>query len=81
MANDTRPWAPPFWLRNLDAVARQQAAEPPVPASPAERLQQAFELMSFALARLRAQAEARGCTVPELLRLYEQAEARLRARG
>jgi len=37
--------------------------------------------MSFALARLREQAEARGCSVPELLRLYEQAEAGLRARG
>ena len=81
MANDARPWAPPFWLRNLGAVARQRAAEPSVPTSPAERLQQACELMSFALARLREQAEVRGCTVPELLRLYEQAEARLRARG
>jgi len=81
MANDARRWAPPFWLRNLGAVARQQAAEPPAQTSPAERLQQACELMSFALARLREQAEARGCSVPELLRLYEQAEAGLRARG
>ncbi len=81
MANDARAWAPPFWLRNLDAVARQHAAEPPVRTSPAERLQQACELMSFALARLREQAETRGCSVPELLRLYEHAEAGLRPRG
>ena len=81
MAQDPRAWIPPFWLRNLGAVAREHAAEPPTQTSPAARLQRAFELMSFALARLGEQAARRGCTVPELLRLYEQAEARLRARG
>jgi hypothetical protein len=81
MASEVRPWRPPFWLRNLGAVGRQRAAEPAVPTSAAERLAHACQLMSFALARLHEQARARGCTVADLLRLYERAEARLRARG
>jgi hypothetical protein len=80
-SGDARPWVPPPWLRNLGLVAREHAAEPPAPASPAARLARAFELMSFALARLGEQAARRGCTTAELLRLYEQAEARFRARG
>jgi hypothetical protein len=40
-----------------------------------------FELMSFAAARLREQAERRGCTVGELLHTYDRAIDRLRTRA
>ena len=73
-------WTPPLWLRKLHVAARE-----PVPAqwtsmSPADRLERAFELMSFAHERLREQAAERGCTVGALLRTYDEATARLRAR-
>lgn len=75
------PWTPPRWLEKLHAVANE-----PVPAhwrrmSPAERLALAFDLMSFGLDRLHAQARERNCTVSELLRRYDEAAARLRTRG
>jgi hypothetical protein len=40
-----------------------------------------FELMSLAAARLREQAERRGCTVGELLHTYDRAIDRLRTRA
>jgi hypothetical protein len=74
-------WKPPVWLRNLRKVAVAEARCVAGAESPADRLRLAFELMSFALARLRAQAEARGSTVGELLIVYEEAASRLRARA
>jgi hypothetical protein len=73
------PWSPPRWLRDLHIVAAE--ARPCCATSPEDRLRLVFELMSFALARLREQAERRGCTVGELLRIYDRAVDRLRARA
>ena len=75
------PWTPPIWLRNLKAVAAEQRAMLRTPTTPAERLDLALELSAFTLARLREQAERRGCTLSALLIMYEQASNRLRARG
>jgi hypothetical protein len=49
--------------------------------SPEDRLPLVFELMSFAVAGLREQADRRGGTVGELLRLCDRAIDRLRARA
>jgi hypothetical protein len=62
-------------------VATEQRGLADDARSPEERFRLACTLMSFALARLREQAERRGCTRDELLRLYEQAANRLRARA
>lgn len=51
------------------------------PTSPDERLRLVFELMSFAVARLHEQAEQRGCSVGELLHIYDRAAERLRTRA
>jgi hypothetical protein len=72
-------WTPPIWLRRLDAVVAD--AESWRDESPERKFLVTLELMSFGLARLREQAERRGCSVAELHRLYEQASARLRVRA
>jgi hypothetical protein len=74
-----RSWSPPRWLRGLHLVAAE--CPTPSPVSPEDRLRLVFELMSFAVARLREQAERRGCTPDELLRIYDRAVDRLRARA
>lgn len=73
------PWSAPRWLRDLHVVAAE--ARPSCATSPEDRLRLVFELMSFALARLHEQAERRGCTVEELLRISDRAVDRLRARA
>ena len=74
-------WRPPPWLRRLRVVAVEQRALANDARTPEERFRLACTLTSFALARLREQAERRGCPVDDLLRLYEQATDRLRARA
>ncbi|MBI1736184.1 MAG: hypothetical protein HYR51_13510 [Candidatus Rokubacteria bacterium] len=75
------PWTPPRWLRKLHVVAAEPIPAPWRAMSPAERLGLAFELMSFGLDRLHAQARADNCTVAQLLHRYDEAAMRLRARG
>lgn len=75
------PWIPPIWLRNLAAVAVEQRAMLRTPTTPGARVELALELSAFTLARLKEQAERRGCTLSALLIVYEQASNRLRARG
>ena len=72
-------WTPPRWLRDLHVVAAEARACS-VPA-PEEGVRQVFVLMSFAAARLHEQAEQRGCTVGELLNMYDRAIDRLRTRA
>ena len=80
--DDARPaWTPPIWLRNLKDVAAEQRAMLRTPTSPAERVDLALELGAYTLARLREQADRRGCTLSALLIMYEQASNRFRARG
>jgi hypothetical protein len=75
------PWIPPLWLRKLHVVAAEQTSARASDMSPEDRFNLACELMSFAFGRLHEQAERRGCTVGDLLRTYEQAASRLRARA
>jgi hypothetical protein len=74
-------WNPPLWLRKLHVAAAEHTRASASEMSPEHRLRLVCELMSFALARLHEQAERRGCTVGDLLRTYEQAASRLRARA
>jgi len=70
---------PPRWLRDLHLVAAEARAGSVT--TPEDGLRAMFELMSFAAARLREQAERRGCTVGELLHTYDHAIDRLRTRA
>jgi len=74
-------WAPPFWLRRLDLVREEYAQAPEPEMTPEHRFRLASELMVFALSSLRRQAEEDGCSVSELLFMYERATARMRARA
>jgi hypothetical protein len=75
------PWLPPIWLRKLRAVADEERRGCRPSLSPTERLRLAGELMAFARRRLEAQAERRGCSVGQLLIMYERVGDRLRDRG
>lgn len=75
------PWTPPIWLRKLRTVADEQRSMANASMSPTERFHLAGELMAFALKRLEEQAERRGCSIGQLLLMYERADAHLRVRG
>lgn len=62
-----------MWLRRLGEGCR---ADGPDDRSPTERFRAACELMAFAHAALRRQADEQGSTINEVLNRYERAQAR-----